>query len=71
MLYLECSKNLAKEKIMSSEAIKKLVNLDSIYFFSCIFLFLLINSDRNILDAVYLFVVTFYYIRIKVYRKKS
>lgn len=56
---------------MSSEAIKKLVNLDSIYFFSCIFLFLLINSDRNILDAVYLFVVTFYYIRIKVYRKKS
>lgn len=56
---------------MSSEAIRKFVNLDSIYFFSCIFLLLLIISDQNFLDAVYLFVVTFYYIRIKVCRKKS
>lgn len=56
---------------MSSEAIKKLINLDSIYFFSCMFLLLLINSDRNILDVIYLVVVTFYYIRIKIYRKRS
>lgn len=56
---------------MSSEAIKKFVNLDTIYFFSCIFLLLLISNDQNILDIVYLLVVTFYYIKIKVYRKKS
>lgn len=56
---------------MSSEAIKKFVNLDSIYFFSCIFLLFLINSDQNFLDFVYLIVITFYYIRIKVYRKRS
>ncbi len=56
---------------MSDDTISKLINLDSIYALSCIFLLLLIESDRNILDVIYLFVVTFYYIRIKVHRKKS
>lgn len=55
---------------MSNDVIKKLINLDSIYFLSSIFLLSLIYSDRNFLDVVYLLVVTFYYIRIKVHRKK-
>ena len=56
---------------MSDDTISKVVNFDSIYVFSCIFLLLLINSDRNVLDVIYLIVVTIYYVRIKVHRRKS
>lgn len=56
---------------MSDEDISKLMNLDSIYFLSSIFLLLLINSDRNMLDALYLIVITFYYVRLKVHRYKK
>lgn len=55
---------------MSDEKIKKMINLDFIYFLSSIFLLSLIYSDRNFLDVVYLLVVTLYYARIKVHRKK-
>lgn len=71
MIYLKGSKNIVKEIAMSDDTINKVVNLDSIYVFSCIFLLLLINSDRNILDVIYLIVVTIYYVRIKVYRRRS
>lgn len=56
---------------MSDDTINKVVNLDSIYIFSCIFLLLLINSDRNILDIIYLVIITIYYVRIKAHRRKS
>lgn len=71
MIYLKGSKNIVKEIAMSDDTINKVVNLDSIYIFSCIFLLLLINSDRNVLDVIYLVVVTIYYVRIKVHRRKS
>ena len=53
---------------MSDDTLSKLMNLDSIYFLSSIFLLLLIKSDGNLLDVVYFVVVTFYYVRLKVYR---
>ena len=54
---------------MTTDTIGKVVSLDSIYFLCCIFLLLLIKSDGNLLDIMYLFVVTFYYVRIKFHRK--
>ncbi len=44
-------------------------SLDSIYFLSCIFLLFIIYSDRNLLDMLYLVVITVYYIRLRIYRK--
>ncbi len=54
---------------MSDDAIKKLMNLDSIYIFGCMFLLFLIESDSNILDILYLVLISFYYLRIKHHRK--
>ena len=56
---------------MIDQAIKKFVNLEGIYCMSCIFLLLLIESDRNIFDCIYFLIITFYYIRIKICRRKS
>lgn len=56
---------------MSDDALSKFINLDSIYFLSSIFLLLLIKSDGNLLDVLYLVVVTFYYVRLKVYRYRK
>ena len=46
---------------MSDDTLSKLMNLDSIYFL----------SSGNLLDVVYFVVVTFYYVRLKVYRYRK
>ena len=49
----------------------KFFSIDSIYFFSSIFLLLLMVNDFNYLDLLYFILVTVYYIRVKVHRRKS
>lgn len=56
---------------MSKLTISKLFNLDTVYLSVVFILLVLIHSERNILDILYLGVVTFYYIRIKLHRKKK
>ena len=52
-------------------SIDKLINLNTVYLSAVVILTLLIISERNILDILYLGVVTFYYIRIKLHRKNK
>lgn len=56
---------------MSKWTISKLFNLDTVYLSVVFILLLLIKSEHNILDILYLLLVTFYYIRIKLHRRKS
>ncbi len=56
---------------MSDDKLKKFINLDTVYIFSCILLFLIIESDKNKLDIIYLLLVTLYYVRIKIHRKNK
>jgi len=51
-----------------SDKIIKIFSLDKIYFFLAVFLVAYIIKWHNILDVVYLCLVTFYYIKIKFYR---
>lgn len=73
MLHSVGSGKNIKEIKMIEQAIKKVsfISLDGIYFISCIFLLLLIKSDENIFDIIYFIVITIYYIRIKINRRKS
>jgi hypothetical protein len=51
---------------MSWKSIDKLFNLDTAYLLVVFILLLLIYDEHNILDMLYLGLMTFYYIRIKV-----
>ena len=53
---------------MSWKSIDKLFNLDKAYLLVVFILLLLIYDEHNILDMLYLGLMTFYYIRIKVHR---
>ena len=53
---------------MSWKSIDKLFNLDTAYLLVVFILLLLIYDEHNILDMLYLDLMTFYYIRIKVHR---
>ncbi len=48
-----------------------LSSLDTVYLFMVLFLLVLIIIGHNIFDILYLGVVTFYYIRIKLHRRKK
>ena len=50
--------------------VSKLLNLDTIYFIVAIVLFMLIFLERNIIDIIYLGIITYYYIRIKIHRRR-
>ena len=56
---------------MSDDTLSKLMNMASIYFLRSIVLLLLIKSDGKLLGVVYFVVVTFYYVRLKVYRYRK
>ena len=43
-------------------------NLNTLYFLMFIIFIILFVVERNVLDLVYLGLITFYYIRIKKYR---
>lgn len=43
-------------------------NLNTLYFLMFIVFITLFNVEKNLLDLVYLGLITFYYIRIKKYR---
>lgn len=48
----------------------KLANINTAYLCVATFLILLISQSWNILDILYLGVVTYYYIKIKIHRWK-
>ncbi len=52
------------------EKIKKWINLDSFYMVFVLLFVNLIISSKNILDIAYFLLVTFYYIRMKLHKKK-
>ncbi len=56
---------------MSNEVKKRFLSLDSMYFFSSIFLLLSMKSDFNYFDLLYFLLITFYYFKIKIHRKKN
>lgn len=48
----------------------KLANIDTAYLFMVVILMILIVQVKNIMDVLYLGVVTYYYIKIKIHRWK-
>ena len=54
---------------MLDDAIKKFLNLNNIYIFSCIMFLLLINSDKNVIDIIYFQIITIYYLVLRNHRK--
>ncbi len=52
------------------EFLMKLANIDTVFIVIAGFLILLISQSFNILDILYLGVVTYSYIRIKIHRWK-
>ncbi len=48
--------------------LEKMFSLDSMYISLAVFLIIYIFEEKNIIDVIYFFVVTFYYIKIKIYR---
>ncbi len=52
------------------EKMKKLFNLDSFYIIFVLFFVNLIACYRNYLDIAYFLFVTFYYIRMKLHKRK-
>lgn len=56
---------------MNNKFIEKFFCLDVFYCCLSLYLILLIIAQRNILDILYFGVLTFYYIRIKLCRRKD
>ncbi len=56
---------------MKNISVSKFVNLDTLYLSAVIVLIYMIKCEANFLDIMYLVVLTFYYFRIKIHRKKS
>ena len=50
--------------------VTKLLNIDLLYVLVSITLIVLIYHGHNILDIFYFLIITYYYIRVKVHRKK-
>lgn len=48
-----------------------LTTLDMTYIMVTLFLLVAVAVERNILDMMYLGILTFYYIKIKIYRSKK
>ncbi len=58
------------EKIMSTK-FEKFFTLDKVFIIILSLLIFYIIEERNILDFIYTIVLIFYYIRIKIYRKRK